>query len=123
VEGDYWGIKSEDWITPCVLEQYNFYTLVNTSSASMNNVKRTAYDKTGKILYLAKTLDLANTLVHVQDTSSGHYPTYLVTSLLDQEGWINCMVYTSRTIMELDKYLKEISPDKEILLPESGIVK
>ncbi|MEE9463817.1 MAG: hypothetical protein V3V53_18415 [Bacteroidales bacterium] len=117
VAGDYWGIKSEDWITPCVLEQYNFYTPVNTSSASMINVYRTAYDKTGKILYLAKALDLANTLLHVQDAISGHYPTYLVSNLLDQEGWINCMVYTARTIMELDEYLKEISPDKEILFP------
>ena len=118
--GDYWGIKSEDWITPCVLEQYNFYTPVNTSSASMIEVYRTAYDKTGKILYLAKALDLANALLYVQDPGSGHYPTYLVTNLLDQEGWINCMVYTARTILELDKYLMKISPDKEILLPGSG---
>jgi hypothetical protein len=117
VAGDYWGIKSEDWITPCVLEQYNFYTPVNTSSASMIDIYRQAYDKTGKILYLAKALDLANTLLHVQDPGSGHYPTYLVTNLLDQEGWINCMVYTARTIMELDRYLSEISPGKEISLP------
>ena len=121
VSGDYWGIKSEDWITPCVLEQYNFYTPVNTSSASMIEVFRQAYDETGKILYLAKALDLANTLLHVQDPGSGHYPTYLVTNLLDQEGWINCMVYTARTIMELDEYLNQISPDKGILLPEPGI--
>lgn len=120
VAGDYWGIKSEDWITPCVLEQYNFYTPVNTSSASMINVYLTAFDKTGKILYLAKALDLANTLLHVQDPVSGHYPTYLVTNLLDQEGWINCMVYTARTILEMDQYLNKISPDKEILLPESS---
>jgi len=115
--GDYWGIKSVDWITPCVLEQYNFYTPVNTSSASMIEVYRKAYDKTGKILYLAKALDLANTLLSVQDPGSGHYPTYLVTNLLDQEGWINCMVYTASTILELDKYLNDISPGKEILLP------
>jgi maltose/maltodextrin transport system substrate-binding protein len=115
--GDYWGIKSEDWITPCVLEQYNFYTPVNTSSASMIEVYRKAYDKTGKILYLAKALDLANTLLHVQDPGSGHYPTYLVNNLLDQEGWINCMVYTARTILELDRYLNDISPGKALLLP------
>ena len=116
--GDYWGIMSGDWITPCVLEQYHFYTPVNASSANMIEVYRAAYEKTGKILYLAKALDLANTLVHVQDKVTGHYPTYLVDNLLDQEGWINCMVYTARTILELDQCLKDISPGKEILLPE-----
>jgi hypothetical protein len=87
----------------------------------MIDIYRQAYDKTGKILYLGKALDLANTLLHVLDPGSGHYPTYLVTNLLDQEGCINCTVYTARTIMELDKYLNDISPAKEISLPDSGI--
>ena len=103
VQGDYWGIRSEQWITPCVLEQYNFYTPVNASSADMIGVFRKAYQVTGNALYLAKAMDLANCILHVQDPESGHYPTYLVSNLLDQEGWINCMVYTARTILELSE--------------------
>jgi hypothetical protein len=97
--------------------------LIYPAAAGMIDIYRQAYDKTGKILHLAKALDLANTLLHVQDPGSGHYPTYLVTNLLDQEGWINCMVYTARTIMDLDEYLNEISPTKELSLPDPGISK
>jgi hypothetical protein len=108
-QGDYWGIESKDWMTPCVLEQYNFYTPVNTSSASMIDAFRKAYDKTGNILYLAKAIDLANSIVYAQNSETGHYPTYLVSNLLQQEGWINCMVFTARAIMELGEYLNSIS--------------
>ncbi len=107
VQGDYWGIKSADWITPCVLEQYNFYTPVNTSSASMIEAYRSAYVRTGNILYLSKAIDLAGTILKTQNTETGHYPTYLVSNLLEQEGWINCMVYTARTMMELGNYLNQ----------------
>jgi hypothetical protein len=68
-----------------------------------------AYDRTGNSLYLVKAMDLANTIVDTQDRETGHYPTYLVSDLLGQEGWINCMVYTARVIYEFDKYLKEES--------------
>jgi len=108
---DSWGITSDKWLTPCVLEQYNFYTPVNASSGNMIEVFRMAYDKTGNPLYLAKALDLANTIVDTQDRETGHYPTYLVSDLLDQEGWINCMVYTARMIDDLDRFLKERSID------------
>lgn len=104
---DSWGISSDKWLTPCVLEQYNFYTPVNASSGNMIEIFKQAYDKTGNILYLAKALDLANTIVDTQNRQTGHYPTYLVSDLLDQEGWINCMVYTARVIDELDGFLKE----------------
>ena len=110
---DSWGITSDNWLTPCVLEQYNFYTPVNASSGNMIEVFTQAYDKTGNILYMAKAIDLANTIVDTQDPESGHYPTYLVSDLLDQEGWINCMVYTARMIYELDRYLKENSISRE----------
>ncbi len=104
---DSWGIRSDSWLTPCVLEQYNFYTPVNASSGNMIQVYRTAYERTGNILYLAKAIDLANNIVQVQDKETGHYPTYLVDNLLDQEGWINCMVYTARQVQFLDRYLKK----------------
>jgi len=110
VQGDYWGIESKDWMTPCVLEQYNFYTPVNTSSASMIEAFCSVYEKTGNILYLAKAIDLASGILHAQDPETGHYPTYLVSNLLHQEGWINCMVYTARTILELGEYLSETKP-------------
>jgi len=110
---DSWGITSDKWLTPCVLEQYNFYTPVNASSGNMIEIFRMAYDQTGNPLYLAKALDLANTIVKTQDRETGHYPTYLVSDLLDQEGWINCMVYTARVIDDLDRFLKERSIDWE----------
>ena len=116
IPGDYWGIKSDGWITPCVLEQYNFYTPVNASSSNMIEVFITAHRHTGDLLFLAKAIDLANTIVATQNRETGHYPTYLVSDLLDQEGWINCMVYTASTIKKLDDYLNELSPGKEILL-------
>jgi hypothetical protein len=47
--------------------------------------------------------------VDTQNRETGHYPTYLVSDLLGQEGWINCMVYTARIIHDFDKYLKEKS--------------
>jgi maltose/maltodextrin transport system substrate-binding protein len=110
---DNWGITSDKWLTPCVLEQYNFYTPVNASSGNMIEIFRMAYDKTGNPLYLAKALDLANTIVDTQDRETGHYPTYLVSDLLDQEGWINCMVYTARMIDDLDRFLHKGSIDWE----------
>ncbi|MBS0001074.1 MAG: hypothetical protein KFF73_18970 [Cyclobacteriaceae bacterium] len=106
---DSWGITSDKWLTPCVLEQYNFYTPVNASSGNMIEVFTQAYDKTGNFLYLAKAMDLANTIVDTQDRQTGHYPTYLVSDLLEQEGWINCMVYTAQMVYKLDNYLKEKS--------------
>ncbi len=121
IAGDYWGIKSDAWITPCVLEQYNFYTPVNASSSDMIEVYITAHRHTGNILYLAKAMDLANTIVATQDVVTGHYPTYLVSNLLDQEGWINCMTYTAATIRKLDDYLKKLSPDKDIKLTQSPL--
>ena len=66
---------------------------------------RSAFDKTGNILYLAKAIDLANAILSAQNPETGHYPTYLVSNLLEQEGWINCMVYTAQTIMEFGDYL------------------
>ena len=68
-----------------------------------------AYDRTGNSLYLAKATDLANTIVDTQNRETGHYPTYLVSDLLGQEGWINCMVYTAGVIHDFDKYLKRKS--------------
>lgn len=104
---DEWGIKSDVWMMPCVLEQYNFYTPVNASSANMIEVFRIAHARTGNPLYLAKAIALADNILHVQNPESGHYPTYLVSNLLDQEGWINCMVYTANAINDLDEYLYE----------------
>ncbi len=105
---DVWNIKSDAWLTPCVLEQYNFYTPVNASSANMIEVFRTAHEKTGNMLFLVKAIELANNILYVQNQDSGHYPTYLVNNLLNQEGWINCMVFTAKTIKNLDEYLKNI---------------
>ncbi len=114
---DSWSIKSDIWLTPCVLEQYNFYTPVNASSADMIEVFRTVHEKTGNILYLVKAIELANNILYVQNKDSGHYPTYLVSTLLNQEGWINCMVFTAKAIKELDEYLTKINYNPSRIAP------
>jgi maltose/maltodextrin transport system substrate-binding protein len=112
-----WGIKGDSWLTPCVLEQYNFYTPVNASSGNMIEVFRKLHERTGNILFLVKAIELANNIVEVQNSETGHYPTYLVDHLLDQEGWINCMVYTAKQIRYLDEYLIKIN------FPRNSLVK
>jgi len=104
-------LNSPNWITPCVSEQHQYFMPVNFSSSHLIETFLKAYEATGKAIYLAKSKDLANTLLLVQTKHQGDYPTYLIPPSPDgkfekiQNSWINCGVYTIRAIMRLSDAL------------------
>lgn len=109
------------WFTPCVLEQYNFYTPIDASSASAIMAYKKAYEITGKELYLAKAISLADNLTVAQDLDDGIYPTYLnltakirfsnaTTSNEPNNvwtGWINGATITSVALLELNELVSQ----------------
>jgi len=109
------------WFTPCALEQYDFYTPIDASSASAIFAYKKAYEITGKELYLAKAISLADNQTVAQDLAGGIYPTYQMD--LDGEkrfsdptpgtkespvwtGWLNCATITSKALLELNELLE-----------------
>ena len=96
-----------NWMLPCVLEQYDFYTPIDASAASAILAFKKAYDVTGKELYLAKAVALANAQTYAQQFGAGIYPTYqrdLEKEVkIPDEFWINCAIVTSYALLELDK--------------------
>ncbi len=109
------------WFTPCVLEQYDFYTPIDASSASAIFAYKKAYELTGKELYLAKAISLADNQTVAQDLAGGIYPTYQMD--LDGEkrfsdptpgniesqvwtGWLNCATITAKALLELNDLLE-----------------
>ena len=109
-----WDSDSKVWITPCVLEQYNFYVPVSSSAASLIRAFKKAYDVTGKPLYLAKAIDLANSMTVAQDRETGRYPTYWERNFkLKQEGWINTASGCAGTMISFGKALEEMSRGNE----------
>ena len=75
-----------------------------------------AYEVLGNRLYRAKAEDFANALLAVQEMHNGEYPTYLVrptsTGKFEtvQNAWINCGVYTARSVLALGKELSKGAP-------------
>jgi len=112
------------WFTPCALEQYDFYTPIDASSASAICAYQKAYEITGKEIYLAKAISLADNQTVTQDLASGIYPTYQMD--LDGKkrfsdptpgnnlqnnvwtGWLNCATVTAKALLELDALLLSI---------------
>ncbi|MBN2289668.1 MAG: hypothetical protein JXQ83_10085 [Candidatus Glassbacteria bacterium] len=97
--------RSEDWITPCALEQYECYCPVDASAAGFISIFRQAYQATGKELYLAKAVSLANTMTRVQDPQTGYLPTWWEKNTLDKFGWINCGIYDARVMWEFGTFM------------------
>jgi hypothetical protein len=104
----------QSWLKlPCVMEQYGYMVPVNFSSQHLILTYIKAWQATGNKLYLAKAKDLANALLIAQKMHKGEYPTYLLTPSADgaleftQNIWINCGVYTIRSVMRLSEALKE----------------
>ncbi|MDX1279373.1 hypothetical protein [Oceanihabitans sediminis] len=57
-------------------------------------------------LYLAKAIELANTMTIGQDSNTGRYPTYWELNYRGKEpGWINCATYDAVVLMDLDVFL------------------
>ncbi|MEA2064077.1 MAG: hypothetical protein U9P14_10295, partial [Gemmatimonadota bacterium] len=98
---------SGDWITPCALEQYECYRPVDASAAHFIAIFQKAYEVTGKKIYLAKAVSLANTMTRVQDPETGYLPTWWGDSTLDKFGWINCSIYDAQVIREFGKFMEE----------------
>ncbi len=106
------------WFTPCALEQYGYYTPIDASMASAISAYKNAYEKTGKDIYLAKAVSLADNLTAAQKFDGGIFPTYVRdlaahTNYYEStsgnyrdgvwSGWINCATATSMALLDLDK--------------------
>lgn len=99
--------RTDQWITPCALEQYAYYVPIDASAAKLIQLFLTAGRITGDSLYLAKARQLANTMTLAQDAKSGRYPTYWERNKRgEEEGWINCAAYDARVMLQLDAFLK-----------------
>jgi len=107
------------WFTPCVLEQYDYYTPIDASSASAIAAFQKAFEITGQELYLAKAISLADNQTVAQDLARGIYPTYqmdltgkegladLTSGSKDDQkvwnGWLNCATMTARALLDLNE--------------------
>ena len=96
-------------MTPCVLEQYRCYLPVDASSAKLIATFQAAFTGTGKELYLAKAVALANNMTRVQNFFNGRYTTWWKYDNKGwKEDWINCAVYDAQVMMGLGKSLQKI---------------
>jgi len=103
-----WDSDSSLWITPCVVEQYNFFVPVDASAAQMIEAFKNAYEVTRKPLYLAKAIDLANAMTVAQDAETGRFPTYWERNYkLKLPGWINCAAGCASTMIEFAEFLEK----------------
>ncbi|KPL12180.1 MAG: hypothetical protein AMS26_18575 [Bacteroides sp. SM23_62] len=97
------------WLTPCVLEQYEYYTPIDASSASAILAYKKAYEITGKQLYLAKAITLADNQTVAQSLAGGIYPTNQMDLPGDNDantvwtGWLNCATVTARALLDLNE--------------------
>ncbi len=86
---DNWGNSTENWHTPCVLEQYFCYVPIDASAVQMIETFLAAFQATGDVMYKEKAGFLANSLVNVQE-ESGRIPTFWAKGFT--EFWHNCMI-------------------------------
>ncbi len=99
--------RTNNWITPCVLEQYHFYVPIGASAAKMITGWQKAYAATGNDLYLAKARTLANTMTVAQD-SNGRYPTQWRRKKNDTYFWFNCATYDAKTMIDFADALETL---------------
>lgn len=103
------GRRTDQWITPCVLEQYHYYVPIDASAAICIEAYQKAYEVTGKEIQLAKALALANTMVMAQDKDTGRYPTYWERNERGRRaGWINCATHDAKVMLNLGRMLSDI---------------
>lgn len=99
-------LRTDQWITPCVLEQYEYYVPIDASAAKLIATFQKMYEVTKEVLYLAKAIELANTMTVAQDSKTGRYPTYWELNYRGQKpGWINCATYDAVVLLDLDLFL------------------
>ncbi len=96
-----------DWFLPGVLEQYKFYTPIARSSDMLFKAYLKAYERTGKKIYHAKAVALANTLTVAQEYhGGGEIPTHLRKNL-PEKNWLNCGIYPAILLIEHAEKLEE----------------
>ncbi|HAZ03047.1 MAG: hypothetical protein A2W90_17395 [Bacteroidetes bacterium GWF2_42_66] len=99
-----------EWITPCVLEQYSCYEPINASASNMMESFLKAYEVTGKAIYLAKAVELANAMTVAQIPENGRYPTYWQLNERRIEGsgwidWLNCTSYSAKIMFKMAEFI------------------
>jgi maltose/maltodextrin transport system substrate-binding protein len=98
--------RTDNWITPCALEQYVYYVPIDASAARFIESFQLAYEATGKEIYLAKARSLANSMTLAQDSLTGEYPTYWEYERRHQmDGWINCATADARAMLGFADFL------------------
>ncbi len=96
--------RAQEWITPCVLEQYDYYVPIDASASKLINTYLAGYTRTNKKIYLAKAVELANAMTIAQMEDTGRYPTYWEWNdrRTDDEGWLNCAVADIKTMIKME---------------------
>jgi len=95
------------WLTPCALEQYHFYVPVDASASQMIHAFLAMYRATANALYLQKAIALANSITRAA-RDNGEITTVWTLSGFHTENWLNCMVFSAKTLLELDEMMKNI---------------
>ncbi|WP_294080753.1 hypothetical protein [Proteiniphilum sp. UBA5384] len=96
----------EEWITPCVLEQYACYEPINASVANMMEAYLTGYKATKNEVYKAKMIELANAVTVAQHANTGRYPTYWQLNERQKKesgyiDWLNCTSYCVKVMLQI----------------------
>lgn len=87
----------KDPITPAVMEQYVYMVPISAGAADLLKAFQRAYEVTGKELYLAKAVTMANVLTAIQaDSRGGFVGTFW--SPRNPGGWPNVHVYGARVL-------------------------
>jgi hypothetical protein len=84
--------------TPCALEQYVFMEPISAGAANVMETFQAAYEVTGKELYLAKAVALANAIMVARKEG--------IRGADDGAGWPNCNVYAAQRLLRLAEFLR-----------------
>jgi hypothetical protein len=100
---------SDYWMTPVVLEQYRCYLPVDASASKLILSFVAAYEATGKELYIAKAVALANNMTRIQKHFGGRYTTWWQTN---NQGWtydwINCAIFDAEVMMSFHDKIRKL---------------
>ncbi len=101
----------EEWITPCVLEQYSCYEPINASVANMIEAYLVGYIATKDEVYKAKAIELANAVTFAQHRDTGRYPTYWQLNERQDKSvgwidWLNCTSYCAKVMLRMADFTK-----------------
>ncbi|MEX2336279.1 MAG: hypothetical protein WD555_03310 [Fulvivirga sp.] len=97
------GALPQNWITPCVQEQYAYWRPIARSAGIMIDTYWEAYKVTGNEMYLAKAKSIANSFTVVQEAHDGDYPTHFTEYKMN--FWLNNAVYPAKVMMNFEKNL------------------